>query len=118
MIAIPSVVLPLLLAAINGCAGVVEAGANWLFGALMVGAFIPMQVMVYPLVKLMAAAGLYSSLPGIVLVHLVFAMPVMTPALRNYYAGLPQELFKAARIDGGGFCASSSSWCCPCPRPS
>lgn len=104
-IAIPSVVLPLLLAAINGYALAwwKPRGANWLFGALMVGAFIPMQVMVYPLVKLMAAAGLYSSLPGIVLVHLVFAMPVMTLLFRNYYAGLPQELFKAARIDGGGF---------------
>lgn len=104
-IAIPSVVLPLLLAAINGYALAwwKPRGANWLFGALMVGAFIPMQVMVYPLVKLLAAAGLYSSLPGIVLVHLVFAMPVMTLLFRNYYAGLPQELFKAARIDGGGF---------------
>jgi glucose/mannose transport system permease protein len=104
-IAIPSVVLPLLLAAINGYALAwwKPRGANWLFGALMVGAFIPMQVMVYPLVKLLAAVGLYSSLPGIVLVHLVFAMPVMTLLFRNYYAGLPMELFKAARIDGGGF---------------
>lgn len=104
-IAIPSVVLPLLLAAINGYALAwwKPRGANWLFGALMVGAFIPMQVMVYPLVKLLAAVGLYSSLPGIVLVHLVFAMPVMTLLFRNYYAGLPIELFKAARIDGGGF---------------
>jgi glucose/mannose transport system permease protein len=59
--------------------------------------------MIYPLVKILAAAGLFSSLPGIVLVHLVFSMPVMTLLFRNYYAGLPQELFKAARIDGAGF---------------
>jgi ABC-type glycerol-3-phosphate transport system permease component len=42
-------------------------------------------------------------LPGIVLVHLAFSMPVMTLLFRNHYLSLPQELFKAARIDGGGF---------------
>jgi glucose/mannose transport system permease protein len=46
---------------------------------------------------------LYSSIPGIVLVHLIFGMPMMTLLFRNYYASLPDELFKAARIDGGGF---------------
>ena len=33
----------------------------------------------------------------------MFGMPVMTLLFRNYYAGVPHELFKAARIDGGGF---------------
>ena len=47
--------------------------------------------------------GLYSSLPGIVLIHVIFGLPMMTLLFRNYYAGLPDELFKAARIDGGGF---------------
>jgi glucose/mannose transport system permease protein len=98
-------VLPILLGAVNGYALSLwkPRFGEWLFGALMLGAFIPIQVMIYPLVKLLAAAGLYSSLPGIVLVHLVFAMPVMTLLFRNYYASLPQELFKAARVDGGGF---------------
>jgi glucose/mannose transport system permease protein len=59
--------------------------------------------MVYPLVKLTAAAGLFGTLPGLVLVHTVFAMPVMTLLFRNWYASLPIELFKAARVDGGGF---------------
>ncbi|MFG6429949.1 carbohydrate ABC transporter permease [Roseateles sp. LYH14W] len=104
-IAVPSIVLPILLGAINGYAlsWWKPKGGEWLFGILMVGAFIPLQVMIYPLVKLEAALGIYSSLPGIVLVHLVFAMPIMTLLFRNYYAGLPAELFKAARVDGGGF---------------
>jgi glucose/mannose transport system permease protein len=74
-----------------------------LFATLMLGAFIPVQVMIYPLVKMLAAVGLFSSLPGIVTVHIIFSMPVMTLLFRNYYAGIPVELFKAARIDGGGF---------------
>ncbi|MDR7335219.1 carbohydrate ABC transporter permease [Roseateles asaccharophilus] len=104
-IAVPSVVLPILLGAINGYAlsWWKPKGGEWLFGLLMMGAFIPIQVMIYPLVKLEAAIGIYSSLPGIVVVHLVFAMPIMTLLFRNYYAGLPAELFKAARVDGGGF---------------
>ena len=104
-IAVPSVVLPILLGAINGYAlsWWKPKGSQWLFGILMLGAFIPIQVMIYPLVKLEAAIGIYSSLPGIVVVHLVFAMPIMTLLFRNYYAGLPSELFKAARVDGGGF---------------
>jgi glucose/mannose transport system permease protein len=102
---VPSVVLPILLGAINGYAlsWWKPRGSQWLFGLLMMGAFIPIQVMIYPLVKLEAAVGIYSSLPGIVVVHIVFAMPIMTLLFRNYYAGLPNELFKAARVDGGGF---------------
>lgn len=104
-IAVPSVVLPILLGALNGYAlsWWKPKGGDWLFGTLMLGAFIPIQVMIYPLVKLEAAIGIYSSLPGIVVVHIVFAMPIMTLLFRNYYAGLPGELFKAARVDGGGF---------------
>ena len=37
------------------------------------------------------------------LIHTFFGMPIMTLVFRNYYASLPAELFKAARIDGGGF---------------
>jgi glucose/mannose transport system permease protein len=104
-IAIPSTILPILLGAINGYALSFwrPRGASLLFGMLMVGAFIPLQVMIYPLVRITGALGLFGSLSGIVLVHIIFAMPVMTLLFRNYYAGVPHELFQAARIDGGGF---------------
>lgn len=104
-IVVPSTILPVFIGALNGYALSFwrPRGANVLFGILMLGAFIPVQVMIYPLVKVMASVGLYSSLPGIVAVHLIFSMPVMTLLFRNYYSAIPQELFKAARIDGGGF---------------
>jgi len=104
-ITLPSTILPILVGAINGYALSFwrPRGANLLFGVLLAGAFIPVQVMIYPLVRLLAGAGIFGSLPAIVLVHLVFGMPVMTLLFRNYYASLPQELFHAARIDGGGF---------------
>lgn len=104
-ITVPSTILPILLGAINGYALSFwkPRGANLLFGILMLGAFIPVQVMIYPLVRLLAGMGIFGSLPAIVLVHLVFGMPIMTLLFRNYYASVPHELFQAARLDGGGF---------------
>lgn len=104
-IVVPGTVLPVLLGALNGYALSLwrPRGADALFAVLLLGAFIPVQVMIYPLVKALAAVGLFGSLPGIVLVHLVFSMPVMTLLFRNGYAAMPVELFKAARVDGGGF---------------
>ncbi|MTW09444.1 ABC transporter permease subunit [Pseudoduganella eburnea] len=104
-IALPSTLLPIALGALNGYALSFwrPRGANLLFGVLLLGAFVPVQVMIYPLVRMMAGLGVFGSLPAIVIVHLVFGMPVLTLLFRNYYSALPQELFHAARIDGGGF---------------
>ncbi len=104
-IVVPSTVLSILLGAVNGYALSFwrPRGAQPLYLVLLMGAFIPYQVMMFPLVRSLAFMGLFGSLPGIVLVHTVFGMPVMTLLFRNHYAGVPRELFMAARIDGGGF---------------
>jgi len=104
-IVVPSTVLSILVGAVNGYALSYwkPRGATTLFAILLVGAFIPVQVMVYPLVRVLATVHLFSSLPGIVLIHTIFGMPVMTLLFRNYYTALPHELFQAARVDGGGF---------------
>lgn len=104
-ITVPSVVLSIAIASVNG-----YALANWRFkGAdvfftiLIFGAFIPYQVMLYPIVIILREMGLYGSLTGLVLVHSVFGMPILTLLFRNYFTSLPEELFKAARVDGAGF---------------
>jgi glucose/mannose transport system permease protein len=104
-ITVPSTLLTIAIGAVNGYALSFwrPRGASILFGILLAGAFVPVQVMIYPLVRVMALAGIFGSLPAIVLVHLVFGMPVMTLLFRNYYCSVPHELFQAARIDGGGF---------------
>ena len=104
-IVIPSTVLSILVGAVNGYALSFwkPRGASTLFAILLMGAFIPVQVMVYPLVRVLATVHLFSSLSGIVVIHTIFGMPVMTLLFRNYYAALPHELFQAARVDGGGF---------------
>ena len=104
-IVVPSTILSIFLGALNGYALSFwrARGAGVLFAILMLGAFIPVQVMMFPLVRTLASVGLFSSLTGIVLIHTMFGMPVMTLLFRNYYASIPLELFKAARIDGGGY---------------
>ncbi len=104
-ILIPSVALSIALGAVTGYALSFwrVRGANVMFAILLIGAFIPYQVYLYPLVRIFATAGIYNSFACIVAVHVIFGLPVMTLLFRNYYAGLPIELFKAARVDGGGF---------------
>lgn len=104
-ILIPSVTLSIAVASING-----YALSNWkfkgsevFFNILILGAFIPYQIMLYPIVILLREMGLYGGLWGLVLVHTVFGMPILTLLFRNYFASIPDELFKAARVDGAGF---------------
>jgi len=45
----------------------------------------------------------YGSIGGLVLVHVVYGIPITTLIFRNYYAGIPDELVEASKIDGAGF---------------
>ncbi len=104
-ITVPSVLISIAIASVNG-----YALANWRFkGAdtffviLIVGAFIPYQVMIYPIVIILREIGIYGTLTGLVIVHSIFGMPILTLLFRNYFTSMPEELFRAARVDGAGF---------------
>jgi glucose/mannose transport system permease protein len=104
-ITLPAVICSVLLGAINGYALSFWRfpGANVVFAVLMAGAFIPLQVFIYPLVRITSSVGLFGTLPGVILLHICFSLPLMTLLFRNFYAGIPYDLFKAARVDGAGF---------------
>ena len=106
-ILIPSVILSIVVASVNGYALTFWKfkGSDIFFTILIFGAFIPYQVMLYPIVILLREMGLYGSLWGLVLVHTIFGMPILTLLFRNYFSTIPEELFKAARVDGAGFWA-------------
>jgi glucose/mannose transport system permease protein len=78
-------------------------GSELFFTLLVFGAFVPYQVLVYPIIFGLSRIGLFGTLPGIVIVHTIFGMPVLTLLFRNFFGSLPVELFKAARVDGAGF---------------
>ncbi|WP_434620143.1 carbohydrate ABC transporter permease [Tabrizicola sp. M-4] len=104
-ILIPSVILSIAVASVNGYALVNWRfkGSDVFFTILIFGSFIPYQIMLYPIVILLREMGIYGTLWGLVLVHTIFGMPILTLLFRNYFSSLPEELFKAARVDGAGF---------------
>ena len=104
-ILIPSVLISIMIASVNGyvLSNWKFKGSETFFTILIIGAFIPYQTMLYPIVILLREIGLMGSIGGLVIVHTIFGMPILTLLFRNYFASIPEELFKAARVDGAGF---------------
>ena len=104
-ITLPSVIVSIAIASVSGyaLANWRFKGANLFFTILIFGAFIPYQIMIYPLVILLRDLGIYTKLPGLILIHSIFGMPILTLLFRNYFTTIPEELFKAARVDGAKF---------------
>jgi glucose/mannose transport system permease protein len=105
IITVPSVILSILIASVNGYALInwKFKGSEVFFTILIFGSFIPYQIMLYPIVIGLREMGLYGTLWGLVIVHTIFGMPILTLLFRNYFSSIPEELFKAARVDGAGF---------------
>jgi glucose/mannose transport system permease protein len=104
-ITVPAVIVSIFISSLTGYALSFwkYRGAGFFFGLLVFGAFVPYQVVLYPIILGLRTVHLFSTLPGIIAVHTIFGMPVLVLLFRNFYAGLPVELFKAARVDGAGF---------------
>jgi glucose/mannose transport system permease protein len=101
-LAVPATVLSALLGSLNGyvLAKWRFRGSEVLFTLLLFGMFIPYQSVLIPLVNVLSTVQLYGTIPGLILVHVVYGIPITTLIFRNYYAGVPGELVEAARIDG------------------
>ena len=104
-ITIPSTIVSIFIAAVNGYALINWRfkGSEIFFAILIFGSFIPYQVFLYPMVMITRELGIFGTLQAVIVVHTIFGMPILTLLFRNYFASLPQELFKAARVDGAGF---------------
>ncbi len=104
-ITVPSVLISIIVASVNGYALVNWRfkGSDTFFTILIFGSFIPYQIMLYPIVIILRELHIYGTLGGLVMVHTIFGMPILTLLFRNYFSILPEELFKAARVDGAGF---------------
>jgi len=103
--AVPAVLISTLVGSLNGyvLAHWRFRGSEILFTALMVGCFIPFQVVILPMARLLGTVGMANTTPGLVFVHIVYGIAFTTLFFRNYYVTVPEELVKAARIDGAGF---------------
>lgn len=102
---IPATLLSALLGSLNGyvLSKWKFKGSDWIFTAILFGMFIPYQSILIPLIQFLQNIGLYNSIPGLILVHVVYGIPITTLIFRNFYANIPNELLEACKIDGAGF---------------
>ena len=102
---VPAVAISTVLGALNGFVLTKWRfrGDTVLFGLMLFSCFIPFQIVLIPMARMLGILGLAGSLPGLILVHVVYGLGFTTLYFRNYYAAFPTELVRAAMIDGAGF---------------
>jgi glucose/mannose transport system permease protein len=105
IMAIPSVLLSTLLGALTGYALTKWRfrGANVVFALILFGCFVPFQVVILPMAQTLGKIGITNTVYGLILVHTVYGLAFTTLFFRNYYVTIPDELVRAATIDGAGF---------------
>jgi glucose/mannose transport system permease protein len=105
---IPAALISSFLGSLNGfvLAKWKFRGADVIFPLLLFGMFIPYQSILIPLVEFMRTINMYGGLPGLVLTHVIYGIPITTLTFRNYYASIPKELVEAGRMDGTGLLGS------------
>ena len=104
-IAIPAVVISTFIGALNGYV-IAQWRFKWsniIFALLLFGCFIPFQVILLPMARVLGILNLAGSIPGLILVHVVYGIGFTTLFFRNFYVSIPVELIKAAKIDGANF---------------
>jgi glucose/mannose transport system permease protein len=105
LMVVPAVAISTVLGALNGYVLTKWRfkGDTILFGLMLFSCFIPFQIVLIPMARMLGIMGLAGSTPGLVLVHVVYGLGFTTLYFRNYYAAFPTELVRAAMIDGAGF---------------
>ncbi len=105
ILSVPGVAISAVLGSMNGyvLSKWKFKGSNTLFTVILFGMFIPYQSILIPLAQFLQSINLYATIPGLILVHVVYGIPITTLIFRNYYAGVPKELIESGTIDGAGF---------------
>jgi len=102
---VPAVVLSTLIGALNGYVLSMWRfrGSEVLCSMLLLGCFIPFQVVILPMARTLGLFGIANTTTGLAFVHIVYGLAFTTLFFRNFYVTVPDELVKAAKIDGAGF---------------
>ncbi len=104
LMVVPATIISSLIGAINGylLAKWKFRGSDLLFTLMLFGFFIPYQAILIPLVQFLQLIKVYGTIPGLIMVHVIYGLPITTLIFRNYFVGVPTELVEAARVDGAG----------------
>ena len=105
LMVVPAVAISTALGSINGYVLTKWrfAGHKWVFGLMLFACFIPFQSVLIPMARILGILGLANSILGLIVVHVIYGLGFTTLFFRNYYEAFPNELIRAAQIDGAGF---------------
>lgn len=78
-------------------------GSDLIFTMILFGMFVPYQSILIPLVLTLRKLHVYGTIPGLILVHVIYGIPITTLIFRNYYITVPTEMVEASKIDGANF---------------
>ncbi|MCB1490196.1 MAG: carbohydrate ABC transporter permease [Rhodobiaceae bacterium] len=102
---VPAVAISTILGALNGYVLTKWRfpGHNVVFGMMLLACFIPFQIVLIPMARVLGELHLGGTIAGLILVHVVYGLGFTTLFFRNYYEAFPTELIRAAQIDGASF---------------
>src|SRR3954447_19686922 len=101
-IAVSNTVLVIVIGALAGYAfaWLEFPGRDWLFIVVIGLLVVPLQMALIPIFTLYNNLSLFDTVFGLVLFHSAFALPFAIFLLRNFFLGIPKDVFESARIDG------------------
>jgi len=105
LMVVPAVAISTIVGALNGYVLTKWQfrGSNIFFGLLLLSCFIPFQIVLIPMARVLGFLGIAGTIWGLILVHVVYGIGFTTLYFRNYYEAFPTELVRAAQIDGASF---------------
>ncbi|AYG60603.1 carbohydrate ABC transporter permease [Rhizobium jaguaris] len=105
LMVVPAVAISTIVGALNGYVLTKWRfrGAEFFFGMLLLSCFIPFQIVLIPMARILGLFGIAGTIWGLILVHIIYGLGFTTLYFRNYYEAFPTELVRAAQIDGASF---------------
>lgn len=92
-------------------------GARAIYLLMLAGLTFPIFLAIVPLFMILKNIGLLSTLPGLIVTYIAFALPFTVFFLYSFFQSLPNEIYEAAQVDGASEWRSFFQVMLPMARP-
>ena len=92
-------------------------GSKFFSMFILISQMLPITVLMIPMHHMSNNTGLMDTRMGLILAHLVIALPLVTWISKGYFMTIPAEIEEAARVDGCGMLRTIVSIILPLLRP-
>ena len=73
-----------------------------IFTIIAIATFVPYQITLVPLIKMVVSLGIFNSTYGLIFAFLIFYLPTGALLMSIFIAVLPKTTLESARVDGAG----------------